>query len=130
MNLEALINTYDSKDSFFKAVEWAIRKLAAENPDFVYKPTEVKGGCKYNSGPVDQHTGKLIPEYESEGCIFGQGLKSLGWDDPRELNIICPIGYLIYGCPSPWRHVQKAQDKGITWGEAILRLDEDFEDDE
>lgn len=107
-----------------------VRRLAAENPDFVYAPPMAlylngewaKGdACKY------VHDGR-------GSCIFGQAMMNTGditadVIEPLEGGGICDVcDTLQLGLRDEemaWaRIVQQAQDVGIPWGDAIAEADQ------
>lgn len=138
MQLKEIADEYGK--NFINVVEIELRKLAAEQPEFRYRiiPTAPSDGsavsdhsfnCSYNSGCSDNRDKPLGPE--CSGCIFGQALKRLGWDDPEELDSDEDIEDLLLThtalneCPFAWFEVQAVQDKGGTWAEAIAKLNKD-----
>ena len=100
----------------FKELENEVRKLAKENPDYVY-PRVRK--CMYN------------PDKEQPGCIFGQALARLGISGLPEGNTISTLIEVrkvsiteFTDRDLAWaRDVQIAQDSGKTWSLAIKRAD-------
>lgn len=104
-----------------------VREIAAARPDFIYIAlrwgTDSAGpgepnGCKYMHG-------------DQPGCIFGQALTALGVS-PGKLREHDRNGhniYAVFGSPSvlspeyadvAWcSRVQRAQDRGNAWGEAV-----------
>lgn len=112
MNLNELINSYETEELFIEAVDKEIERLIKENPDFVY-PDKPMQGCNYNCGPGD-NPGKC------SGCIFGQAFQNLG----AEVSSIGPIGSLIIFRPYRWEVIQKLQDNGVFWGSLITLSNE------
>lgn len=122
MKLSDLANQHG--DQFIPVVEAELRRLATERPDFVYKNENVSGTCRYNGPAVD---GDKVVGNECTGCIFGQALQNLGWDDPTELSRIIGIIQLIgdktgISSPDRWQRVQASQDCGATWSNAVSHL--------
>lgn len=107
--------------SFVSVVEDELRRLAAEKPDFIYKDKGGQGICRYN-GPASR--GGVVFGNPCTGCIFGQALQNLGWDDSSEMNYVGPIYGLIKDTPIPstWSDVQRSQDRGDTWSKAVTYL--------
>lgn len=101
-------------------LEAEVRKLAAEHPDNIYtKPNAQGAGCFYGKGTCTDG---------SCGCIVGQALARLGVS-VLELDVKL-IGYvpevMSHLCISDpkkrqsWLfNVQRRQDLGKTWGEAV-----------
>jgi len=120
-----LIDVYkkynENADAFFDALKQEVIKLGTENPDFVYNTSGV-GRCYYNRG---SDTGPGC-----KGCIFGQALQNMGWDDKYELFIEMNLVRLftnlisdnIITYDSHFLVVQQLQDEGHSWGEAIKTL--------
>lgn len=130
-------------DKFFEVVEVELRKLAAEQPDFRYKTVNGSGSCRYN-GPCRaskrDSAGKWADAEllgsDCSGCIFGQALQRLGWDDERELKVVAGIIDVLTGFVGieaienrtlKWSTVQLLQDTGSTWAEAVAALDEEIQ---
>lgn len=113
MKLLDIVNKFDSRDSFIKAVDVELLKLMEENPDFIYSDGS---GCHYNSGPNSNRD-------LCNGCIFGQALQNLGWSDIGELCSGLYIGDLFYEecnmfeVPEYWSEIQSDQDEKFPWGE-------------
>jgi hypothetical protein len=108
--------------NYKELVEEKLTELAKEKPDFRY--SYIKDGmCSYNTSCTDFGT---LAGPECDGCIFGQAFQRLGI--PKEnlcINISIDKLLLLYRkVPiTSWTFVQKAQDNGDTWGEAIKYLD-------
>lgn len=113
MKLREIFENYSSDGEFVKAVEQELLKLMEEKGDFVYG--DGKSICSYNKGPAND------PD-KCSGCIFGQALQNLGWDDKEELDMdgyideVCD-NLLDYDVPEYWVEIQKEQDTGSSWGE-------------
>jgi hypothetical protein len=102
-----------------------VRSLAMESPDNIYhRPPQDKefiAVCEYNRGICDNG---------SIGCIFGQAFRRLG----VEVNKICTISALMHTHfgyhPITIRNwcwtLQRHQDQGKTWGEALALADETY----
>lgn len=102
---------------FQTRVENELRRLASENPEFVYGAP--MASCYYNRAANGQ---------PGPGCIFGQALAALGWDDPIELSAKRRIDklfneYTNFLVPQTWIGIQVAQDRGLTWAMATTKLD-------
>lgn len=113
-------------DEFIPAVERELRRLAGEFPDLRYTAVD----CKYNR---ECHYDEPGTGDETPGCIFGQALLTLGWDDATERAADTAVDALpgIGAVPARrWLRVQHAQDTGETWSEAVSELDIATEDDE
>ena len=101
---------------FVAKVEEELRRLAAAHPDLRY--SNARGGdgdCFYDK----PGTGDTTP-----GCIFGQSLGALGWDDAAERAAAIPVTLLpgLERTPLVWGAVQRCQDTGGTWSEAVAKL--------
>lgn len=99
-------------------VEAELRRLARENPTLRYSDLalawDTAPRCYYNR----RGTGDDTP-----GCIFGQALKALGWDDEDELEQQLSIKAMIpVRIPDSWEEVQQRQDAGQEWGFVIELL--------
>lgn len=94
----------------------AVREVAAESPDYVNR-----GACEYrdaNNDPV---------------CLIGHALARFGWHDQMEGNAENIAAVLIYDwkdkvkstrTQQDWLHsVQKKQDDGAAWSEAVRATD-------
>lgn len=118
----------------------AVREVAAEQPDHVYRKPDDASNCHY----VDRDNGDRVP-----GCLVGQGLWKVGLIDGSlfddyDVNGAGVAGILDYvqiDClpiQSEWlERVQNRQDAGATWGEAVAYADSrtremhaDLDDDE
>ena len=104
-------------------VQAEIRKLAQEQPDFVYKRPESSSFCLYVHEASD---GSKTP-----GCIVGHALHRLGFSFD-ELEIGGTAGEALHRLGiSDWdkdtvvwiTRVQGEQDTGIPWGQAVARTD-------
>ena len=102
-----------------------VRKVAAERPDHVYRNPEwpesqTRGFCKY------MHDGE-------PGCIMGTAFYHLGVTLPEGGDVgNVLMGYFpsIYDQLSEeqesWlRSVQRNQDQGSSWADAVIKADED-----
>lgn len=117
MKLLEIREKFNSDKELINAVDEQLKKLMTNNPGFIYS----EGGedCKYNSGPASN------PDLCS-GCIFGQALQALGWDDIKEmdfdLNISCLLETYLerkVSVPMYWYKIQESQDSGIAWGKLL-----------
>jgi hypothetical protein len=89
MKLKEVFDKFETTQDFFDAVDSELKKLSEANKDFKYIQNTDDGDCKYNSGPS-----KVLDR--CSGCIFGQALFALGWDDSDERNVICDIKELFW----------------------------------
>lgn len=103
-------------NSLFPRIREELINIAHEQPDFVYNPDPDNYGCNYN-GPARNHLNLNGPE--CSGCIVGQALQRIGWDDPSELEYDGYVEALIPGCPNDITEVQTKQDSGLSWGDAV-----------
>ena len=106
-------------------VDTAIRVLAAESPDFIYNTRDGQPsvGCFYHK--------EILGDEPNKGCIFGQAFQRCGVDmDTVGGDSIDRLWNATHGdgeeidktCPKEWEDVQRIQDSGSTWGEAIKSL--------
>lgn len=98
-----------------------IHALAAERPDFVYENPADSGKCLY--AHRDTETGELSP-----GCIVGAALHKLGvpletlrsfGSRPAVALCINELGLARSGALDRICDVQRRQDSGMPWGEAV-----------
>lgn len=104
-------------------LERAIREVASENPDFVYRKAFVDDGppiCAY---------------FDEEGCpscLVGHGLARLGMgkDDIKDLNFVSVEALFDDGIietgdtPKSWfNNVQEFQDTDTPWGQTVRDAD-------
>jgi hypothetical protein len=108
-----------------KKVIKEVRRLASENPDYVYTNNKDENGrtiCLY------------LASADQPGCIFGQALTRLGVVIPIDLEgrsidfIFWRIGRIeLPGADSAlvdWcSEVQRGQDSGLAWAKAIHGAD-------
>lgn len=116
-----------------------VRELAAENPDFVYRPTpggDFHMSCAY----VHDEDGTLKP-----GCIVGAAVIALGvdpkrivdnrWNTEGAVSLLSRLGILgpnpygdgVDGPLKSWLDkVQMRQDDRNPWSEAVRRADLDL----
>jgi len=101
---------------FVPKVEAELRKLATAHPDLRYSLGRDSDDKCFYDRPA---TGDDTP-----GCIFGQALFAMGWDDKEERKGEYPISLLpgIEIVPYAWSRVQRCQDSGGTWSEAVAML--------
>jgi hypothetical protein len=102
-----------------------VREVAAERPTYVYNNEGMSGytsSCFYRHGE----------NRDRPGCIVGQALDRLGYVVPEmmEGSHATFVLHEIFGGPSDsedrvrWvRNVQRAQDDGKTWAEAVEKAD-------
>ena len=124
MKLDEIVKKYPTPDDFTKAVEEQLLLLAKEHPDFKYNTSGYTVTCRYD-GPAT--IGGEIVGPECKGCIFGQALQNLGWDDKAEMRSGATIDGLVYWLDNQqqlmkWRSIQNEQDTGKTWSEAVSLL--------
>lgn len=121
MNLDQLVKSYSSESDFITAVNAELIKLCEENPEFVYS-FDKKAMCAYN-GPAFLTSGEIAGP-KCNGCIFGQVLQNLGWNDKTELSF-CGNIYELFthnkrsffvNIPLYWSKIQEKQDCGAAWG--------------
>lgn len=111
-------------------IESKVRELASENPDFRYTPHN--GSCYYTRGPEGE---------EGPGCIVGQALLAAGvdfdvlreFDDSAKASgirfvarALADQGKIVMPNfhDAEWLNtVQRDQDKGLTWSEAVVNAD-------
>ena len=105
-----------------------VRKIAEEMPDYVYMTGDVSG-CSYFGREIGDPTGQC--------CIMGQAFKNLKIDTSKidETPVgVSTVGELIWNDEVPvvaldgsqvdWLdRVQRLQDEGISWGEAVSIID-------
>ena len=130
MNLRKIVSKYG--ESFIPTLSNEVIKLGKENPEFVYNTS---GGveaiqCKYNGPPVDTKTNEIAGP-PSSGCIFGQALTLMGWDDADEkdsqwsiVDILQDNTDLSIEKHHVFESVQDLQDRGMSWGKCIKPLEE------
>jgi hypothetical protein len=104
-----------------------VREVAAERPTYVYNNegmSEYTSSCFYRHGE----------NRDRPGCIVGQALDRLGYVVPTvmEGSHATSVLHEIFGVPSDseieakvrWvRNVQRAQDAGRSWAQAVKRAD-------
>jgi hypothetical protein len=118
MNLQEIYNIHS--DSFLSVVLNEVKKLAEEKPDFLYAPQNIGVKCFYNKGSA------LGPE--CDGCIIGQALQRLGWDDKKEMEFFGAVDDLFLAHISSYlqntsccelKQIQMKQDNGVVWGKCV-----------
>jgi hypothetical protein len=108
-----------------KDVVREVRRIAAENPDFVYTPS-LNGICSYHA-----------TEGNPQGCIIGAALKSLGVDVDvlagpantilRHLGLEGVFYIEDVSREAEWvQTVQSCQDCRKPWGEAVSLASERY----
>lgn len=134
MRLKEIVAKYPTEQDFIKAVEEQLLLLAKEQPSFRYNTSGELATCRYN-GPAtkrydyNEMVDALIVQVgpDCKGCLFGQALQNLGWDDAIELTSGMTID-IVLGFISDksrlnlWRQIQGSQDGGKTWSEAVSVL--------
>jgi hypothetical protein len=131
MNLQQIASQFPSCDDFVKALIQEVIKLGKEKPDFKYT-NSAASVCFYN-GPAKVYNNSTqeyeITGPECKGCIFGQALQNMGWDDEKEMKLRVDIEDLLYSCvseelkvPEQLLLVQRTQDVGPSWGDCIKLL--------
>jgi hypothetical protein len=125
MKLKEIIKSYENVNLFLTDLRNKIYVLIEQNPDFVYVyRTEKEGHCNYN-GPATDEQGKNVGP-DCSGCLIGQALQSMGWNDPEELNFFGSVFELIRDIGSvnlapsnsilqDIRSTQRKQDRGYPW---------------
>ena len=103
----------------------AVREIAAEDPGHVYSPPAGSTLCSYTH---EQPDGSLVP-----GCLFGAALHRLGVPletlHKHESLGIVPVLLRHLGIDISYttriklEAVQREQDNGEPWGEAVKELD-------
>lgn len=105
-----------------------VRKIAKEKPDFVYATPFTKG-CSYFGRQIGDPTGQC--------CIMGQAFKNLNIDTSNIdetpvgvstvgdliLSEAIPVTYLNESQVEWLDNVQRLQDEGFPWGEAVSSVD-------
>ncbi|TDB90885.1 hypothetical protein E1264_03400 [Actinomadura sp. KC216] len=106
----------------FKQIENEVRRLAAENPDFVYE--SYHGSCFYN--PTER-AGK-----QYGACIFGQAFTNLGTPVPDGIDedyigsVLPNMGIETTLDQYEWAGtVQYQQDQGCAWALAVALADDE-----
>jgi hypothetical protein len=93
-----------------------VRRLASEQPDFIYQNPAWEGGirgfCRYMHGENEP------------GCIMGHALYNLGLTPPAEGGVADVVQYDLGIGLTPsqakWlSDVQRHQDRGETWATAV-----------
>ncbi len=127
MQLKEVVAKYNNVDLFLANLFVEIQNLVEKNPEFVY--TTIKyGSCNYN-GPAND--GEIIVGPECSGCLIGQALQTMGWDDTDELeyfgnviellNEFGGIDGQLFTNPllNKIRMIQTKQDDGHSWKSCI-----------
>lgn len=103
-------------------VQKVVRDLAKHKPDFIYhSPDKEYGTCMY------WHKDENAP-----GCIYGHALTRLGVDvitnNFEDTSIYSVLGKITGASVPGWFvYVQKLQDSGVSWGDAVAYADREFE---
>lgn len=136
VKLQNIFNTFESYEEFLNVLKTEVIKLSNENPDFIYNPTNEVVSCRYNQPAeiYDNKEKKFIQVGPNcNGCIIGQALQRMGWSDEEEIQCIFRLNLLLkyISVPIPDKlfklvtsiiDVQKKQDSGYSWGNAIKEL--------
>ncbi len=134
MKLSEVIAKYSSQDEFISVLKSEVIKLGTENSDFIYNPGFI-GSCSY-SGPAYRFEFddelcdyvQIVVGPECKGCIFGQAMQNMGWDNEEEMPYFGSISTVLlnHGFHDKeirvFQEVQSNQDSGASWGEAIKQL--------
>jgi hypothetical protein len=103
-----------------------VREIIMERPTTLYLNNARDGGCSYESGLCSDN---------SEGCVFGQGFKKIGWELPKEPTLypgrkndelkieVILTGFFDYNTSEEieWcSSLQYFQDRKKNWGECLL----------
>lgn len=106
----------------FKQLETEVRRLAKENPDYIYPAA--------SSGEDFSPSCFYMATDDYPACIFGQALSNLGVVLNREYEnndievVMHRIGITITASEARWAcRVQHYQDRGRIWGVAIASAD-------
>lgn len=120
-----------------------IRAVAAEQPDYVYQRVMfAMTAHSGNEGPVCIYVQRNADGTFSPSCLIGQGLWRAGlidaslWENKlangsdRAESLLKRLNIAV----SPWQAkwlswVQRGQDSGQSWGEAVAYADEKAEND-
>lgn len=131
MKLQEILDTYATYAEFVQAVNEQLIALCEANPEFKYvtripSADVLPPACRYNGPAINQ-----MPDGFGEpagpdckGCLFGQALQNLGWDDENELQYEGDVSELIETycgtesdfVPYIWHAIQHDQDRGYKWG--------------
>ena len=123
MKLKEISDYYGSE--FVPALYDEIIRLAKERPLFIYFVDKNIGlpdkACFYNRG---MKHGPVC-----DGCLIGQALQRLGWDDQTEMDFYGPVdelflkyvgnGIVTQPLFCKIQRAQELQDSGKPWGECI-----------
>jgi hypothetical protein len=132
MNLKEIAAQYKDYQAFLEAVATKVLELADAQPTFQYSP-ERGYRCRYNRRATrDIYTDSTEYGPECKGCIIGQALQLLGWDNSYELNRIMSVTTLLNEHVNPifsglsltlqLQLVQTNQDSSLTWGSSVIDL--------
>jgi hypothetical protein len=98
-----------------------VRRLAADNPDFIYPD--------FGAGPNEPKC-LYVPDDRQPGCIFGQAFINLGIQIPKSLdrdgiNVhLERLGIEATRAQRTWcSTVQTEQDTRLTWGHGVKEAD-------
>ncbi|QDM55932.1 hypothetical protein SEA_TRAX_45 [Gordonia phage Trax] len=122
--MRCVMSTGTAMHETFEKFVAEVRRLANENPNFIYKPRTVPGR---------QITCHYVNEDRTGGdCLIGQALFNTGMRTIEQLDEVEGRGAATvlrryFDAPSALQRwateVQGAQDDGVAWGEAVRRVD-------
>jgi hypothetical protein len=124
MKISEVILSNGTQLDFFEKLRKEVVRLADENPDFRYNTSDHVVLCSWNGPAID---GNKLAGPDCKGCIFGQALQNMGWDDEDEMNKTNSIRdlltetELIKSCDESeiilelFSDTQNSQDSGYTW---------------
>ena len=147
MKLSEIVKSFNFQREFAQQLIQEVLNLAKKYPNFIYNPTR-KGYCVYN-GPAKDIDEKIVGP-ECKGCIFGQALQNMGWNDLDEMKSPSSIEGLlrIHGgikymedlnqnpddpsrkMISELGNVQINQDEGKSWSQAASNILKYFKNQE
>ncbi len=122
--------TVEDPADFLAKLETELRRLAAENPTYVYRSaqaatSDVGDACFYVAG--ENH----------DACIYGQALANLGVPEKvlsradrsyligAGIGIRTLLGWIgVNRCDERFSRVQDRQDRGHSWQSAVAALDD------
>ena len=104
--------------------------IADERPDFVYTAQKEREGL--GVGASCSYTGARLHSTDGEACIYGQALTRLGVSQDELMGYSDNIASLLYDefelaeydddVAETLNSVQREQDAGMPWGEAVKPL--------
>jgi hypothetical protein len=119
------LKKFTAKNVDLTALVAAVRKLAADRPDFTYSRPSANS-CLYR--PTKQAGGGM------SGCIIGEGLRACGisttgLDTESDADIGSHLARVnkSHTHEARWlAEVQSNQDFGRSWGEAVVAADKEW----